>query len=175
MEPIIFVTLHLGDLIQLKTQYQLWGIINKNISTCLFDVLRFFHAYLFFFFKCLHMFYFCLHICPFCVPMFFVCFLHLECLHILMISRHFGVYTSLVLTCLFDFYTFVMFTCPFNIYTYFRCLCVHSIFPLILDIPTFFRELLTENSVRVRILTSRSFKGVIFCPFPYVPASHMKV
>ena len=49
MEPIIFVTLHLGDLIQLKTQYQLWGIINKNISTCLFDVLRFFHAYLFFF------------------------------------------------------------------------------------------------------------------------------
>ena len=111
----------------------------------------------------------------FCVPMFFVCFLHLECLHILMISRHFGVYTSLVLTCLFDFYTFVMFTCPFNIYTYFRCLCVHSIFPLILDIPTFFRELLTENSVRVRTLTSRSFKGVIFCPFPYVPASHMKV
>ena len=173
MEPIIFVTLHLGDLIQLKTQYQLWGIINKNISICLFDVSRFFHAYLCFFFNvytCFIMF-----AGLFCVPMFFVCFLHLECLHILMISRHFGVYTSLVLTCLFDFYTFVMFTCPFNIYTYFRCLCVHSIFPLILDIQTFFRELLTENSVRVRTLTSRSFKGVIFCPFPYVPASHMKV
>ena len=130
---------------------------------------------------CLLVFFFNVYTCfimfagLFCVPMFFVCFLHLECLHILMISRHFGVYTSLVLTCLFDFYTFVMFTCPFNIYTYFRCLCVHSIFPLILDIQTFFRELLTENSVRVRTLTSRSFKGVIFCPFPYVPASHMKV
>ena len=172
MEPIIFVTLHLGDFIQLKTQYQLWGIINKNISTCLFDVLRFFHAYFFFsnVYTCFIMF-----AGLFCVPMFFVCFLHLECLHILMISRHFGVYTSLVLTCLFDFYTFVMFTCPFNIYTYFRCLCVHSIFPLILDIQTFFRELLTENSERVRTLTSRSFKEVIFCPFPYVPASHMKV
>ena len=80
------------------------------------------------FLPCLLVFFFNVYTCfimfagPFCVPMFFVCFLHLECLHILMISRHFGVYTSLVLTCLFDFYTFVMFTCPFNIYTYFRCL-----------------------------------------------------
>ena len=72
------------------------------------------------------------------------------------------------------FYIFVLFTRLFNIYTYSRCWCVHSIFPFILNIQTFFQELLTKNSVSVLTLTSRSFKGVIFSPFPYVPASHIK-
>ena len=133
MEPIIFVTLHLGDLIQLKTQYQLWGIINKNISICLFDVSRFFHAYLFFF-QCLHMFYYVCRsfLCSYVFCLFSTSwmFTHFDdftsfwCLHV------FGAHMSLIFTHLWCLLVLLTFTPISDVYVSIRYFHLFLIFKL---------------------------------------------
>ena len=92
MVPIIYATLHLRDLIQLKLQYQPWGITNKYFSTCLFDVSRFFHAHLCFrSFRCLYAFLFVLHVFDvyifWCFHVILV-FTRLYCSHVCLIFTH---------------------------------------------------------------------------------------
>ena len=102
MEPIIFVTLHLGDLIQLKTQYQLWGIINKNISICLFDVSRFFQAYLCFFSMFTHVL--------LCLQVFFVFLCFLFVFYILNVYTFWWFHVILVFTRLWCSHVCLIFT-----------------------------------------------------------------